>query len=118
MKLDLTQNIIGPDGKAFTQTEDERWTLRTVFIHALGQAPLADKSLTASFERYDLAVKIRKAKTIQLNIDEAKMVQDCIIKTFPPFMVAAAARMLEGVCGEDEEEVVTRKKSKIKRKNK
>lgn len=116
MKVNVKQEVFGPEGEPFMKSAKEAWTLGGVFITALGNAPVAKKTLAANFERFDLAVKIRHKTEVEFTIDEAKTIQDCLIGQFTPFMVAAAARLLEASCGPDEEEVITRKPPKKKPK--
>ena len=118
MKVNVGQNVLGPDGEFIMKGNEDRWKLGGIFSTALGGAPVKDKSLNANYERSDLAAKIAKGGDVEFSISEAKMIQDCLIGSFGPFVVAAAARLLEECCGPDEEEVVTRKPPKKKGKKK
>ena len=117
MKLNVKQKVYGPDGEPFAKTQGDSWTLGDILIVVIGNAPVKEKTLLANYERFDLASKIRNAKTVEFTIDEAKTIQDCLVGSgaFGPFVITAAARMLEGSCGLNEGNLKTYKKPKKKK---
>lgn len=108
MKINVKQHVKGPDGEFFLKTPEIKWTLGDIFIAAIGNTTVKERTLQANFDRYDLAVKIRSAKIVEFTIDEAKTIQDCLVEWGSPFLVAVAARLLEQSVGPE----LPRKKKK------
>ena len=102
MKVDVKQVLVQPEGMPFFRGPGEPWTLGGICIAALGSAPVKQQTLEANFTRWDLAAKIRNVDEADLTIAEAKTIQDCLVALSNPFLVTAAARMLEKCFNQDD----------------
>jgi len=130
MVLDTTQSVFGPDGKPFMRLIDgkeEPWILGDIIVHALGNAPVLEKTLIKMLERWDLAKKFQFSNC-EISIAEAKLIQDCMLVTFQSFVVASVSIILEdNASGLDEgkkevkedikEEMVEQAKEDLKKVN-
>ena len=89
MQFDPHAAILNRDTGQVLVDEARPVTLGFVVVRALDAKYRDDESAAAStlFERYKLASRIRKAgpaETLDLSIDEAKLIKDTVPKMYPP----------------------------------
>jgi hypothetical protein len=99
-KIDFTQILTGPDGKAISSGADAKapsLTLGDVAVTALESALEEDKAMPGAekFKMDELARRIYKAKAAVLSVEDVTLIKTRVGKGFSPPVVGAAWRLLD-----------------------
>jgi len=100
--IDFTQQLVNAAGVGLTESgkdgKIQPIELWEIAINALETASPSDAQLPGvkKFEMDELARKIYKSKKADLSADEIKMLKDRIGQQYPPLIVGASWRLLDG----------------------
>lgn len=93
MKLEVTKELLGYDGKPLTEPDGKSVTLRDVCCKALSQYEEKDQN---SFKKGCLARAIYSEDEPEIEAADISLIKECVAKFYSPAIVFPAHNLLEG----------------------
>lgn len=98
MVFDVTKVLVSMSGEPLKESVNGvavDITLRTVIVNAL-LSPVEKDSGMKKMEKEELARKIYQNDSVDLTIEDVKLIKDCIGELYAPIVVGQCWRFLEG----------------------
>jgi hypothetical protein len=58
--------------------------------------PVENEAGVKKAEKYDLAMRVHKTDEVELSVEEAAIIKDCVGKCFAPIVVGQLFKLLDG----------------------
>ena len=98
MLINVTNVLVQFDGtpiKNVVNNEAQDATIREACVNAL-MSPNEKDSGAKKVEKYDLALRIYKNDEVELSVEEAATIKECVGKLFAPIVVGQLFKVLDG----------------------
>ena len=100
MKIDFNASVKRIDGQPLIETNQQgeavQATFKVVVVNAV-LAPSKNDDGVMKVRKYQLAHRVYDAsEAMEISLDEAKLIKDCITATYGPLIVGQVDALLEG----------------------